>query len=370
MLLPEQERTLTELLAALIDQEAAKVLVPPYANAAGYWFGGGNVARDDHGRLWLVGRYRNEGDARSGVAKGVRGLELGLFISEDGGERFTKIRSWSKADLSMAERPVLSIEGAALHPCDTGWELFVSTEKAVAYPDEVGPFQKPGTGVWSMDVFTGPSPDRLDERTLDPVFTATPDPRYLHVKDPVVFDRADGATVLVFCSHPFCWTSVNSGYAVRPAGARSFAVLDWEMVGRGPTWDVAGTRVTCRMSVPRLGVFAAAPPMSVYFYDGLECVRALDQNPHGVQRPRGYSCEELGGAGYGLDAEFPRIERLSKLRPLFVSPHGTGCSRYVSVLVDDAGMLATWQQGQEDGSQPLVGLRLTTEEIGRIINTG
>ena len=73
--------------------------------------------------------------------------------------------------------------------------------------------------------------------------------------------------------------------------------------------------------------------MAVYFYDGLECYRPHEQNPGGVARPRGYSCEELGGACYGLADDFPRMTRLSRTFPLFVSPHGTGCSRYVDALV-------------------------------------
>ena len=47
-------------------------------------------------------------------------------------------------------------------------------------------------------------------------------------------------------------------------------------------------------------------------------------------------------------------ERLSTLAPAFVSPHGTGCSRYVDVLFTEEYAYATWQQSQDDLSQPLV----------------
>ncbi|HSG69431.1 MAG TPA: hypothetical protein VLA12_03405, partial [Planctomycetaceae bacterium] len=46
--------------------------------------------------------------------------------------------------------------------------------------------------------------------------------------------------------------------------------------------------------------------------------------------------------------------RLSRYEPAFVSPFGTGCSRYVDVLIADDGMYVTWQQSQSDFSQPLV----------------
>ena len=360
---------LRSLLEALIDQDAARVVVPPYKNAPGYWFGGGNIVRDPKGGLWLVGRYRNAGDSTTGLKAGERGLELAIFASEDGGESFEKVRTWSKADLARGERDVLSIEGAALYfPGAGGCALFVSSEKGASYPEEVCEYQKPGTGIWSIDVIEGGSVETLDAGAISPVFSEMPQPEYLHVKDPVVFATDEGYMILIFCSHPFCWTSSNSGYALRRADSDTFAVESWEMIQRGPAWDVAGTRITSRMPVPRVGVFSELPPASVYFYDGLECVLQLDQNPRGVKRPRGYSCEELGGACWGIDRDFPKMMRLSRLHPMFVSPYGTGCSRYVDTFVDKDGILATWQQGQEDGSQPLVGHRLIMDEVIRILS--
>jgi hypothetical protein len=90
------------------------------------------------------------------------------------------------------------------------------------------------------------------------------------------------------------------------------------------------------------------------FYDGGECVRNHEEHQQAVRRARGYSCEEVGGAAYVVDGDLSRITRLSKHQPLFISPHGTGCSRYVDVLATDEGYYATWQQSQSDGSQPLV----------------
>jgi len=177
-----------------------------------------------------------------------------------------------------------------------------------------------------------------------------------------------GETMLFFCNHPFTWSSSSTGYAVRPEGSEEFTVKSWEVVPRGSVWDVAGTRITASMPVPREGVFRDFPDVSVYFYDGLECLRRHDEGPGAFKRPRGHSCEELGGALYGFSREFPKMERLSRLHPLFVSPYGTGCSRYVDVLVDEEGITATWQQGQKDGSQPLVMHRLPMSEIKQILS--
>lgn len=359
---------LTALLQALVDQRQARVLIEPNRRQSGFWFGGGNLAQDGDGRLWLSGRYRNVGDSRLGLEAGERGLECALFASRDGGRSFQKVRSWSKAELSRPAARVVSIEGTALHRrADGVWELYVSSEKAWDYPPEQRAFLKPGCGVWSIDVLSGPSPDRLESASLRQVLREADDAAWLHVKDPVVYARPDGGTHLIYCSHPYCWSSANTGLAVREPGAESFQVVARQLVPRGPAWDVAGTRVTCRFAVPRLGVFAALPPVSVLFYDGLECVRQHDENRRAVQRPRGYSCEELGGAMVGLDDEFPRYERLSHLAPLFVSPYGTGCSRYVDVLTCGDRLVATWQQSQEDLSQPLVSHELPLTEVARLL---
>ncbi|MBN1640871.1 MAG: exo-alpha-sialidase [Anaerolineae bacterium] len=357
-----------DLLRALIDQGRTRVLVAPQRAASGYWFGGGSLAQDEEGQVWLTGRYRNYGDSRTGLQAGERGLMCALLVSVDGGRTYEQVRSWSKADLSRPGAEVLSIEGTALHRrADGVWELYVSSEKALPYPEDLRAFQKPGTGVWTIDRMTGSSPASLDPATLSPVLAGTAQPAYLHVKDPVLFARGNGATALIFSSHPFCWSSSNTGLALRERVDGPFVVQSWEVVSRGPAWDVAATRITDRMALPALGVLVGQGTRSVYFYDGAECLRAHDENPLAHVRPRGFSCEELGGAFLGSDAAFPAMERLSDLQPMFVSPWGTGCSRYVSTLVTEDRILAVWQQGQADGSQPLVGHQLPMERAAAIL---
>ncbi|MEM1297027.1 MAG: hypothetical protein AAGH89_16800, partial [Verrucomicrobiota bacterium] len=79
MALPESSENLIRLAKALIDQENARVLVPPQDNSTGYWFGGGNVVQAPDGSVLIIGRYRNYGDSRTGVGAGERGLELAIF---------------------------------------------------------------------------------------------------------------------------------------------------------------------------------------------------------------------------------------------------------------------------------------------------
>jgi hypothetical protein len=122
------------------------------------------------------------------------------------------------------------------------------------------------------------------------------------------------------------------------------------------------------MKIPALGCFAQSPSYSIYFYDGAECMNPLEENDLAHKRPRGSSCEELGGAMIGLDEDFPNIERLSLLEPLFTSPWGTRCSRYVDSFTTKSGIFASWQQTQKDGSQPLVGHFIPMEKVESILS--
>lgn len=342
----------------LLDQDRAEVLVEPRAHESGFWFGGGNICRAPDGDLWLCGRYRNGGDSRVGIEAGPRGAELALLRSTDGGETFQTEFSFLKDDLAPEGEKVLSIEGASLVAKEGQAHLYVSTEKRGQYPEAISGYQKPGTGIWSIDVLSAPSVGELQQATAHPALSSS-DPCSLHIKDPVVLDLDDRPT-MIYCSHPFSWASSNTGYAI-DNGA------EWEncttsVLSRGPAWDVAIFRITERLSLPRQGVLANRPEMSIYFYDGGECI-----HDHGSDRPKGYSCEEIGGLAAGCDEEFPHMERLTVTSPQFVSPYGTGCSRYATVFETDEYYLATWQQSQPDGSQPLVINRVAREKVSTVL---
>ncbi|WP_455381638.1 hypothetical protein [Salinispira pacifica] len=347
-------KKLLELAQVLVDQRAARIIVPPNENREGFWFGGGNLSAGPDGSLYLIGRYRNAGDSRTGLGAGSRGLELAIFRSTDGAKSFHKILSFSKGDLNVRDREVVSIEGAKLLFGESGVELFVSTEKSgIGYPEGLEAFLKPGTGVWTIDHAQASSVEELKHAQVSTLVESA-DPRWLHVKDPVVFRTMHGDTLLYFCTHPFNWSSSNTGMAVRPAGSDSFLAPDYQRFDRGYTWDVAATRVTALCPVPQSGPFAGHPDAALLFYDGAESLRKLEEHRSAVSRPRGYSCEELGGAAFADPADTGSIERLSLTLPLFVSPAGTGCSRYVDVLAAEEGYYVTWQQSQADLSQPLV----------------
>ncbi|MCH5376054.1 MAG: exo-alpha-sialidase [Planctomycetes bacterium] len=366
MLSPEHEQKLMTLAKTLVDQDKARVIIEPNERASGFWFGGGNMVEADDGALYVIGRYRNAGDSRTGIVAGERGLELAIFKSEDKGASWDKAVSFSKADLNVGDWDVLSIEGAALHLTADGVELFVSTEKDnLGYPPGFEEYLKPGTGVWTIERLVADSIEQLKGASLETVLRCD-DPAYVHVKDPFVHKTSTGDLHLLFCTHPFCWTSSNAGYVTRMHEDTEFTPPNYAFFPRGTTWDVAMTRGTCILEVPQVGAFAHQNA-KLMFYDGGECVRNLDEHSAAVKRPRGYSCEEVGGVGYFLNEALEYIQRLSRYAPMFVSAHGTGCSRYVDVLTTADGMYATWQQSQTDQSQPLVMNVLSTSEIAEIL---
>ncbi|QDT12026.1 hypothetical protein K239x_40340 [Planctomycetes bacterium K23_9] len=328
------------------------MIVPPQRPGTGHWFGGGNLVKDPSGTLWLVGRYRNQGDSRTGLGKGERGLEMAVFRSDDDGQTFQKAVSWSKSDLNTDGHEVLSIEGTALRIVDGGVQLFLSTEKTgIDYPSGLEQFLKPGTGVWTVDRIVAADVPSLASGSVETILS-TRDPRFIQVKDPFVFDHQDQSHLL-FCTHPFCWSSSNTGKVPLATDGTIERVASFDFFPRGFTWDVAMTRGTAIVELPSVGILAGQQ-RGLFFYDGGECVRNLDEHQSAVARPRGYSCEELGGAAVVDTNDLARLDRLSLTEPLFVSPHGTGCSRYVDVLSTDEGYYVTWQQSQDDGSQPLV----------------
>ncbi|MGD1975201.1 MAG: hypothetical protein PVH37_17005 [Desulfobacterales bacterium] len=351
---------------ALIDPHQARTIVEPYADEPGFWFGGGNMIATDDGSLYVAGRYRNSGDARTGVGKGTRGLELAIFRSLDGGRSFEKIISFSKNDLNTDGKQVISIEGVALQVLDGSVELFVSSEKSgIDYPAGLEELKKPGTGVWTIDRIEAATVEGLQHAPVEPLI-ASVHPEFLHLKDPVVHTAGNGDTVLFFCSHPFSWTSSNSAYCIRPSGKWEFDDPVFDFFPRGYTWDVAVSRITDVLSIPG-EIFERPEAIQMVFYDGAECIRPHDENSQAVSRPRGYSCEEIAGLAVFVNDRIDDICRISNISPLFISPWGTGCSRYIHTCSLPERVIATWQQSQTTGAQPLVMHSLSWDEIRSIV---
>jgi len=360
-----KKQKLMKFSNALVDQEKAKIIVPAQEPSTGFWFGGGNMI-SDCGNLYISGRYRNYGDSRTGTGAGVRGLELAIFKSEDMGKSFSKIKSFSKKDLNINDREVLSIEGTALYKSENGVELFISTEKLNrSFPPGLEHFHKPGTGSWTIEVMKAESVEALDTKNYKTILESQ-DPRWFNIKDPFTYTADNGDLILGYCTHPFNWSSSNTGYVVRKKGENRFSDQNNNFFPRGFCWDVGITRGTSLVHVPQVGDFANGTT-SLFFYDGGEAMRSYESHSKAVVRPRGYSCEELGGIAAIENDKMESVERLSIPLPTFISPWGSGCSRYVDVLETEEGFYTSWQQSQKDFSQPLVMTFLPRKEAESIL---
>ena len=357
------EERLRTLARALVDDERARVVQMPSQDAPGFWFGSGGIARETDGAYCISGRYRDHGDSRTGLEAGRRGWKLVVARSSSPDGEFQEIWSAEKAGLGTSRGEVISIEGSAIFRREDGTvELYVSSEKERPYPSPVSAAQKAGTGIWDIDMVSASSFDSFDATRLETLLW-NDDPTTIHVKDPAVSMGASGETVLIFCHHGYNWSSSSTGWMDRQNEECAWGAPSFNVMPHGLTWDVAVTRVTSRLRVPRVGAFASVPRVSLFFYDGSECVRE-----HASSKPKGYSCEEIGGLAYGLDDEAPSFVRLSPLGPFFVSARGTGCHRYVDAYGDEDGLFAVWQMSNENGAQPLYGNFLGTAEVERILS--
>lgn len=351
---------------ALVDQKKARVIVPAQEDSTGFWYGGGNMVEDRDGSLYVTGRYRNFGDSRTGTGAGVRGLELAIFKSEDKGDNWSKVKSFSKKDLNIGDWEVLSIEGTALNFTEDGVELFISTEKLNRpFVDGFSEFHKPGTGSWTIELMKADKIENLSAENYKTVLQSR-DPRWFNVKDPFLGKNSAGDLIVGYCTHPFNWSSSNTGYVTRKKGSEDFSEQNNTFLPRGFCWDVGITRGTALMKVPSVGVFETSD-VSLMFYDGGEAMRSYEQHANAVIRPRGHSCEELGGVACIEDGKLESAEKMSVALPSFVSPWGTGCSRYVDVLETEDGFYTTWQQSQKNSSQPLVMTFISRDEAEEIL---
>ena len=135
---------------------------------------------------------------------------------------------------------MLSIEGSALRWHNHGVKLFVSSEKTgIGYPEGLEQFLKPGAGVWTIERLHATSMPELQNSAIEPLIDSAR-PGFLHVKDPVVYPRADGDLVLLLCTHPYCWSSSNTAYAIRHKGSHSLDDPHFVFFPRGGTWPSLG----------------------------------------------------------------------------------------------------------------------------------
>lgn len=361
-----QIERISKIASLLVDQKKSRVVVSPKKKASGYWFGAGNIIEVGND-LILCGRYRNAGDSRTGLNLGERGLEWSMFRSSDRGNTWEKIISRDKESLSQNGEKVISIEGSSLLKTDSGYTLFISTEKEKQYPEGFESFKKKGTGVWSIDTISSLTLEGLATAPVKPFLISTT-AEHLHIKDPAIYSLDSGELVMLFSHHPYNWASSNTGMISFNNLKADLEHINWNFLPRGNTWDVAISRGTALWNIPRCGVFQESEPFSLIMYDGGECMLPLDSHSEENNINKGYSCEELGGLALYSGSPLIYKDRISLHTPMFISHSGTGCSRYVSLLQTKDGIYCSWQQSGQLGEQSLVLNFVTNEQILTILS--
>jgi len=105
--------------------------------------------------------------------------------------------------------------------------------------------------------------------------SSSSDPCYLHFKDPNLWNAPSANPTkihLLFCTHSFSWSSATTGSACFVKDSNHELKLSGkvnpDVFPRGTTWDVAVSRITGSLSLPRIGILESFPSLSLFAYDG------------------------------------------------------------------------------------------------------
>lgn len=310
----------------LFDPEQGTVIREPLGSGEGWWAGAPGAFQDpESGRTFLTFRYRRP--------RGVhpdRGGEFLVAESEDG-VRFRDIWKLTKDQLDSP-----SIERGCLRRLPGGrWRLWIS------YVD-------PADNRWRIDCLDADSPNGFDVSRRRKVFTAV-DAGVEGIKDPWVMaegpalwmilslaeraPEAAGASDQQLHHHADAYDTglilAHAGLAVSLDGDR------WEWLGKVLTcrrpevnWDGYSSRIGC---ILRTGNCYTA------YYDGAIGVRNHYDEPTSL----------------AVSFDLRQWTRLSPDRPLFRSPHSTGCCRYFDAIERDGRRLIYYEYARPDGSHEL-----------------
>jgi len=314
----------------LFDPDQGITIRTPPGQGRGYWVGAPTVwfDRTDR-RFYLSYRLRRP----RGVAPD-RGAETRIAVSADG-IHFEDV--W-RAAKDQFDSP--SIERCSLaRGRDGRWQYFVS-------------FVDGRDGRWRVDRLEAESIDKLDPASRRPVFTA--DQLGIEgVKDPNVFVHGGIYWMLLSyvptpagATHEQMHASAdiyNTGLSLScSAVASSLDGKDW--LWHGPImrpqpgsgrWDAYATRVCC--VVP-------AGPIWIAYYDGARSVEENYEERTGLavggicpEPAAGPASPSTGAAPLPAGAPAPvggllAFRSITPHGPALVSPHGSGCLRYVDVV--------------------------------------
>lgn len=308
-------------LPPLFDPEEGHTVVEPLDSGSGWWAGAPSAVWDhEKAKFYLYYRLRRP--------RGVeldRGGECVIAESTDG-INFNPI--W-RAEKTAFESD--SVERAALFKgLDNVWRLYLS------YVD-------PDHQMWRVDLMEADRPDRFEPASRHTVF----DPVDLNIegiKDPFVFTLGHEYHMLLsYAKRSGNLTrkqegdlhatadAYNTGLTVSRTGLATSSdgrTFSWEgdIFSPGSSdWDGWCTRICSLVYLP---------PVFTAFYDGASDVSG--------------NYEERTGLASGTDIR--KLRSLSPAGPRLVSPHASGCLRYLDALQFTDRIHYYYEYAREDGS--------------------
>jgi len=306
------------------DPEQGQTVLEPEAPGPGYWVGAPSVLWDADRNSYLL-TYRRR---RPRGVDPDRGYVAHVAESQDG-QRFEDVWTVEKSAFGTTSMEKFSLAREPGGP----YRLYV------CYVD-------PADSRWRIDVLEADRPEAFDPGLARPALTAASTGTE-GVKDPWVFKLGGLWHMLVSfaAARPVDAATrrqmhatadvFNTGVLVAPTGlAVSEDGVNWgwygEVFGVGDegAWDAYQSRI---------GSLLYRAPLWLGYYDGSASVEG--------------NYEERCGLAYSFDLR--NWERVTLSGPALVSPHGSGCLRYVDVVPRQGQLHFYYEYARPDGSHEL-----------------
>jgi len=314
-----QEKRWLGVIPLFNPQEGVTVLNPPEAGV-GYWVGAPSILYDrETSKFYLYYRIRKPRPAR-----GIK-----CFVAESvDGVKFSPIWEATKEEFHSP-----SIERACLVKTrDAKYRLYIS------YVD-------PESKQWRIDMMEASSPDKFKVSERKQILTAS-SIKCEGVKDPYVLIVGGQYYMIVsYAPTPVKIgedlkekmhmtgdvyntgiTKSHTGLALSCDGVN----FKWwgDILSPGESWDAYASRISCVVYLP---------PIFTAFYDGSASVKE--------------NYEEKTGIAISFD--LLHYKKLSLDKPELVSPHASGCLRYMDSIIVEDEIYYYYEYARPDGSHEI-----------------
>ena len=93
--------------------------------------------------------------------------------------------------------------------------------------------------------------------------------------------QPNGDLALMYCNHPFTWSSSNTSLAIRRAGSDTYEHQTHDLMSHGPVWDIANLRRALEAEIAEraeVRIHAVSPVSSVGSASSAPAARARQES--------------------------------------------------------------------------------------------